>query len=174
MKGSTENDTALSFFHSRNSTISKATNRTPIKLLPQAFPEKPDTSATRVAKQATTPLRDHRQLRLPPSYDEAAHMPDTSTAIRTIQRDIQIESLPRSVHINSVKETRTLTKLKNDFRRQNFDNYAFNSFMTGKVGHEYFLGINKERDYGEDAQGREWQRAGRVHDHATSRVRDGL
>ena len=114
------------------------------------------------------------QIRKPESYDQTAHFKDSLMAIRTIQQDIQIESLPRSVHINSIKEKRTLTNLKNDFRRQNFDNYAFKSSMGGKPAKDYFLGINRERDYGEDKQGREWQRVGKVHDHKTNQVREGL
>ena len=63
--------------------------------------------------------------------------------------------LPRSVHINSKKEDRSLTNLKNKFRRNIIDRANFDPMFSSKskIGREYFQGVDKLRDFGEDKLG---------------------
>ena len=43
--------------------------------------------------------------------------------------------------------------MKNEFFHKEFD-----TFLNSRAGKDYYLGIQKERNYGEDPQGNEWQK----------------
>lgn len=79
-----------------------------------------------------------------------------------VQQEICVESIPRTVYMSSNREERTLTKLKRAFRKNAFDHKHFDTFLGGPGGREYYLGVEKVPDFGEDREGREWQRVTQV------------
>ena len=78
----------------------------------------------------------------------------------TVQRkkprtEINIELLPRSLHINSRKEERTVTHIKQKFR-ENMLHRGRHGYMfstRGRVSKAYYHGLAKMPEFGEDEHG---------------------
>ena len=66
--------------------------------------------------------------------------------------EVCIETLPRSLHINSNFEARTVTKQKEQFMRNNFDHKNFNKWIASKEGKSYYMGLNKKSEFQEEAE----------------------
>ena len=90
-------------------------------------------------------------------YNEPDHIVDSSQVPRTFQTELCIGSLPRHMHINSDKESRTLSNIKEMFRKKDFFHKDFDCFLNSREGKDYYLGIHREKDYGTDPMGFEWQ-----------------
>lgn len=110
-------------------------------------------------KQALTDIR-HKSIEID---DQLYHPQQPSTIVHAhqaaskLQNEICIEMLPRSVHINSKKQDRSVTALKNKFRRNIIDRANYDPVFSSKskMAREYFQGIDKLRDFGEDENGYE-------------------